>query len=359
MKKLTFMALGLLVSNTTFAAPPININSINTSSFLTGLNTFVQPLSTLGPATDVTSMASGLPAVLQPLTNLNLGSFIPASPATSGGGYSNSGNNDGPPCPIGAGYCQLSVSYASNSDFWYGSAAAQGPNGFLTGNAGIDDYSASVALRLQTKDLIGQAIAGVGPEGGAISLQTQTRDGFNQAVVGFNYNPTLEFTGASISGQSKDGFIQQTLGTNGNLTTTTQTSDYWSVNSTNYSGSANNTFMVTPTETQSYGRLNMEGNQINNLAPGTSGTDAVNLNQLRQGLKQSYQGVAGVAALNGIPSLSQGKKFNVGVGVGNYSGETALAVGSNIQITESLSGKLGIGVSSGNTTSSAGLAFGF
>lgn len=261
----------------------------------------------------------------------------------------------------------------------YGTLSYQGPNGLAQGAAGVDFNSASISLRYQNKDLIGSGIAGIDYQGNiGITLQTQTKDGFDQAVVGGYYSetgfnedgpvataitgaddgPGIYFTGATVQGQSNLGFAQYSVNGDGSKETSSVLNpDGWSVTTTD--GNNTNTFAVTSSETQSYNKLNMNDNRITDLAPGILGTDAVNLNQLNRGLKTAYQGVAGVAALSGIPAVPSDKRFNMGLGVGNYQGQTALAVGGNVRISDTSVGKLGISVSGGNVTSSAGVGFAF
>jgi hypothetical protein len=123
--------------------------------------------------------------------------------------------------------------------------------------------------------------------------------------------------------------------------------------------------------------VSMGGNVVHNVGNGVVGTDAVNLSQLtgvQTQLTNQYnslnstvminrieaqRGIASVSALSGIPALDQNAKFGLGVGVGSYKGQTAFAVGANFRFTEHLTGKLGVGSSSGDTTGSAGLGFSF
>ncbi|WP_166635098.1 YadA family autotransporter adhesin [Mesocricetibacter intestinalis] len=86
-----------------------------------------------------------------------------------------------------------------------------------------------------------------------------------------------------------------------------------------------------------------EGNErrITNVARGINGTDAVNVNQLnevkaqtesvrrdlRRTDKKLRAGIAGVTAMANIPQVTQPGANTVGVGVGNFKGENAVAVG--------------------------------
>ncbi len=70
--------------------------------------------------------------------------------------------------------------------------------------------------------------------------------------------------------------------------------------------------------------------QVHGVADGTSRYDAINVQQLNA----VKQGIAGVAAMNNIPSLESGKQFNLGLGVGGFDGETSFAVGANARVTD-------------------------
>lgn len=81
--------------------------------------------------------------------------------------------------------------------------------------------------------------------------------------------------------------------------------------------------------------------RITNVAAGVKGTDAVNMNQLNQvkGQVESVRkelrktdkklrgGIAGATAIANIPQVTQAGANMVGVGVGNYKGQSAVAVG--------------------------------
>ncbi|STZ76512.1 surface fibril protein [Bergeriella denitrificans] len=78
--------------------------------------------------------------------------------------------------------------------------------------------------------------------------------------------------------------------------------------------------------------------RITNVAPGINGTDAVNVNQLNQGLgnlrndinnvgKKAYAGVAGAIAQSSIPQVTRPGATGLGVGGGYYGGESAMAIG--------------------------------
>ncbi len=132
------------------------------------------------------------------------------------------------------------------------------------------------------------------------------------------------------------------------------------------------TMVVTPTTVQvaNGATVDMGGNRVQGVAAGVVGTDAVNMNQLNavnnnlqsqitDNRKEARRGIASVAAVAGIPSLESGKQFNIGVGLGNFKGQTAVAVGANARFAPDVTGKLSIGVSGGDATVSAGIGYSF
>ncbi|WP_455885503.1 YadA-like family protein [Pseudomonas spelaei] len=91
------------------------------------------------------------------------------------------------------------------------------------------------------------------------------------------------------------------------------------------------------------------GTRISNVAPGTAGTDAVNVNQLNQGMtsaiqytddrfnklnrdigslrQDTYAGIAGALATANLPQAYSPGASMVAAGVGNYQGQSAVSVG--------------------------------
>ncbi|WP_425606074.1 YadA family autotransporter adhesin [Paraburkholderia sejongensis] len=94
---------------------------------------------------------------------------------------------------------------------------------------------------------------------------------------------------------------------------------------------------------------------ISNVAPGVNPTDAANVAQL-QGMQQNidnvarnaYSGIAMAGALAGLPQVEQGKTFQLGAGIGNYGGYTALAIGASARVTENTIVKMGVSATNGS-----------
>jgi len=115
--------------------------------------------------------------------------------------------------------------------------------------------------------------------------------------------------------------------------------------------------------TVSMGSIDSE-RRVTNVAPGVRGTDAANMNQLWSVQNQvnsvartAYAGIAAATALTMIPDVDAGKNFALGVGVANFGGQTALAIGSSARISDRLKVKLGAGTSSNGTVVGGGASF--
>ncbi len=76
----------------------------------------------------------------------------------------------------------------------------------------------------------------------------------------------------------------------------------------------------------------MTNGQIKNVANGTAAGDAVNFGQLQETRKLLSGGIASTAAMANIPLVDPTKKFAVGVGLGGYDGQSALAVGGSYRV---------------------------
>lgn len=135
------------------------------------------------------------------------------------------------------------------------------------------------------------------------------------------------------------------------------------------------------------GSLDAAGAVVSSVGNGVADTDAVNIRQLNamQGAsgaalnnfanevdsrfnavdrridsveEVANAGVASVAALAAIPAPAYGKRFSVGAGLGNYSSESAVAVGFRAAITESTSVTAGVSRNTASKTA-ANLGVGY
>ncbi len=119
--------------------------------------------------------------------------------------------------------------------------------------------------------------------------------------------------------------------------------------------------------------------QVTNVAAGTEGTDAANVQQLNQATSQAnsytdlrvgqlqgavtdvqrkaYSGVAAATALSMIPEVDKDKVIAVGVGGAGYQGYGASALGVNLRITQNVKMKAGVGISGAGNVYGAGAAY--
>ena len=95
--------------------------------------------------------------------------------------------------------------------------------------------------------------------------------------------------------------------------------------------------------------------RVTGIADGKHRYDAVNYGQLQK----AYSGIAAVSAMSAIPDPVPGKKFSVGLGVGTYMEEEALAVGFKGDIAENIRVTSGIGMSRDRAVLNAGIGFSF
>jgi autotransporter adhesin len=74
---------------------------------------------------------------------------------------------------------------------------------------------------------------------------------------------------------------------------------------------------------------------------------------------KAYAGTATVAAVAGIPALATDKKFNIGIGYGNYLNQSAAAIGGHMRLSENMVVKAALGFANSSTTTSVGLGLSF
>jgi autotransporter adhesin len=125
-----------------------------------------------------------------------------------------------------------------------------------------------------------------------------------------------------------------------------------------------------------------EQRQIIDVAAGTEGTDAVNLNQLNalststsqvmQGQQaqinslssslqetdtMARQGIAATTALTMLPQVDAGKTFSTAVGVARFAGQSGMALGASARVTANGILKMGVGLAGSNRTYGAGYGY--
>ena len=97
---------------------------------------------------------------------------------------------------------------------------------------------------------------------------------------------------------------------------------------------------------------------VTGVADGINPYDAVNMRQLNRMNNVLSTGVASIAAMSNIPDLSPTKKFGIGVGYGNFQGNSAVAIGASGRLSSALTIKASVGSGyNSNTSVGTGLTF--
>ena len=106
------------------------------------------------------------------------------------------------------------------------------------------------------------------------------------------------------------------------------------------------------------GTLNMNSNKITNVANGTSTYDAVNYGQLNETRKMLSGGIAATIAMSNIPLVDSNKTFAVGVALGGYDGQSAIAAGASYRVNPATVFRGSVaGGSASKTAVGAGVSF--
>ena len=122
------------------------------------------------------------------------------------------------------------------------------------------------------------------------------------------------------------------------------------------------------------GGFDATGNKIRNVADGMAPSDAVNLKQLTVVQDQvtllneqltdtaqaAYEGIAGATALASIPAPTPGKNSALGLGLGNFRGTNAVAMGGSFLIPNTpFQVKVGASLTGDHKTLGAGIGWSF
>jgi trimeric autotransporter adhesin len=98
--------------------------------------------------------------------------------------------------------------------------------------------------------------------------------------------------------------------------------------------------------------------RVTGVANGVNDNDAVNMNQLNTLSKKAYSGIAQVGALASIPEPKSGQCYSIGMGVGAYGGQGAVAFGGKAYVNDNITVGAGLGISSGSPSAmAAGASF--
>ena len=166
-------------------------------------------------------------------------------------------------------------------------------------------------------------------------------------------NNTLNVTGASTLGGSGTSGNQLTVGVNGVLMSAGGvTGNSVGVNSTGAQINGGGAGLVFANNRATFGTTSGGAPlRVTGIADGQNQYDAVNFGQFQELEKDMSRGISGTAAMANIPQVDQGKSFSVGVGVGGFNGETAVAIGGSARVAKDGILKASVGFSgSGNTT---------
>ena len=240
-------------------------------------------------------------------------------------------------------------------------------NGTITATGGLalsSTFSGVYSLGVGAGSYIGWA-------GTASELNTTTATGFlansSGAYIQSASDLTLTGTTVSLTGATN-------INTTGSYNTSVgNTTGIVAVVGSAVNVGTNSGSSVTLGSSTGNSTVSLNGNRLQNVGTGVSGTDAVNLNQvnslmssttsqitsLQNQANTNKSGISGVSAMANIPSLSASQKNNFGVGIGAFQGSSAIAFGGNFRIKDNLVGKISASLSSGNYVTGAGLSFGW
>jgi len=99
--------------------------------------------------------------------------------------------------------------------------------------------------------------------------------------------------------------------------------------------------------------------RVTGVADGVNQFDAVNYSQLQAARTAASRGTATAAALAGLPQVEPGKTFAIGVGVGNYDGESGFALGGSFRINDRALIKIGAATSGNGGKAAVNGGFGY
>jgi hypothetical protein len=104
--------------------------------------------------------------------------------------------------------------------------------------------------------------------------------------------------------------------------------------------------------------------RVGGVADGVAPNDAVNKrqydildNKLGGVADKAYAGVASALAMSALPQIRPGFNYNIGMAVGNYANQSAVAIGAKANIGENWQVNASAGVSQGNNAIAVGAGF--
>ncbi|MGV8844015.1 MAG: YadA family autotransporter adhesin [Pseudomonas sp.] len=284
-----------------------------------------------------------------------------------------------------------STTIGTDQSTFNGDVTVNNANVNLTNGGSLSVDGSTSVTTLSATDVTANTVTAATVDGTTVNSATVNGTTVNSATV----NGTT-VNSATVNGTTVNS---ATINNTGAITTgavNASTVNGTIVNSTNIVNSGSITSGTLQADTVSAttinggtitGALNADGNKITNVAAGTAGSDAVNYDQLsavQNGYNSRYDelanqtnarynyldnridkveevanaGIASVAALAAIPAPAYGKRFSVGAGLGNYSSESAVAIGFRAAITESTSVTAGVSRNTASKTA-ANLGVGY
>ncbi|OHC10328.1 MULTISPECIES: YadA-like family protein [unclassified Polynucleobacter] len=228
--------------------------------------------------------------------------------------------------------------YATTNNIGTGSVASVNNIGNTSAATTINSYAGNAASTLANN----QATTTVGSASNLATIQAT-----NSGATGFNVGPNgLISTGTT--NQSAAGIVVVNAAGNSNGFVANQNLAVMSGG--NGAGATSLTMsnnVATFANVASGAPIKVTG-----VADGTGAFDAVNYRQLQS----VASGVAGTAAMANIPIATgaNGKDFAVGVGLGNYMGQTSLALGGSYRIMDGAYLKASVASSNTNNGYNAG-----
>src|SRR5213079_3326521 len=104
--------------------------------------------------------------------------------------------------------------------------------------------------------------------------------------------------------------------------------------------------------------VSLGGRRLVNIAPGIASSDGATVGQVNQASKRANGGIATAMAMGGV-AVPETKLYAVSANLGAYRGETALAGGVALRLTDNatLNGSLGLGISRGDLGGRVGVTF--
>ncbi len=356
----------------------LGANSVTTAAVGTSSATIGGVQYFFAGSSPVGVVSVGAPGAERQITNVAAGRISATSTDVINGSQLNATNN---------AINTLSTSTASNV-----ASLSTGINSLSTGLSATNSNVAS--LSTSTSTAVSSLSTGLNTTNSNLaSLSTSTSTGMGSLSTGLS---TTNSNLASLSTGVTN--INNTLSS---LSTTINNNNVRSVNSNGIAADMNGTGSDAPKVTAGSnsaaiganstdgGRQNVvsvgsdtQQRQVINVAPGTQGTDAVNMNQLTQvqttlstalsgqqsqinslgsQLQQTdqmaRQGIAAVGAMASIPQLDRDANFGMGMGASTFLGQKAIAVNMQARITENLKASINGGFSGGQKVIGAGMLY--